>query len=854
MPPVRRAGTGPEAEDPEYAGQYRLEARLGSGGMGVVHLARSASGRRLAVKVVHAEYAEDPEFRARFRQEVAAARQVSGAFTAPVVDADPEGARPWMATLYIPGPTLAEHVKRSGPLAPDEVVGLAAGLAEALRDIHRVGVVHRDLKPSNVLLAADGPKVIDFGISRPADSELRTETGKLIGTPPFMAPEQFQRPRAVGPAADVFALGSVLVHAATGRGPFESESPYLVAYQVVHDEADLAGVPGELLPLVERCLAKNPEDRPTPDALMTVLRAVRGPQPPVSRGPVPLVPQQRTPGPASLPGGRGERDGGATAAQVHAASGPEPRSVGPEAVTGPAADGPAVDGSAVPEMAVHGPAVGGSASVTGASVADAPVADGSVVDGPTADAPTADASAADAPVADGTADDAPVADGSVADGSVADGPTADGSVADGTAAGGAAARRRGIRRPGIRRWALAGLAAVVLLGAGTAVGLRQFDGADASGGRQPEISAATTEAWRPWTAGLKAGRAAGPGARPVFCSYGAGALYCARRGVEAARVDPDDGRVVWSRPTRAGRSGDGEALSAPVFSGGLVQLVSPDGRWLRALDPTTHRVRWSRDVSGYGGRVYSSGDTVLLVAPDGRVTAVNGATNEERWSHPLPGHARPVFVSYGDGRTAYALTTSGDGSHTLVTAVDTVRGTTRWRASLSGNLVPAGRGPGGVLLLTETDAETRTTAVVRYDHERRAARRLALAAPMSTISAATSGNRVYVLGTDGGLVAVDTARQGSARARLWRLETSVANASPLVAADGRLYFSAADGRLLAVDTERGQVIGETRSRGGTADQGFLDVMPAPVVADGKVFATAPDGTLFAVDGRKPAGW
>ncbi|MEU2688122.1 PQQ-binding-like beta-propeller repeat protein [Streptomyces hygroscopicus] len=832
MPPVRRAGTGPEAEDPEYAGQYRLEARLGSGGMGVVHLARSPSGRRLAVKVVHAEYAEEPEFRARFRQEVAAARQVSGAFTAPVVDADPAGARPWMATLYIPGPTLAEHVKRSGPLAPDEVVGLAAGLAEALRDIHRVGVVHRDLKPSNVLLAADGPKVIDFGISRPADSELRTETGKLIGTPPFMAPEQFQRPRAVGPAADVFALGSVLVHAATGRGPFESESPYLVAYQVVHDEADLAGVPGELLPLVERCLAKNPEDRPTPDALMTVLRAVRGPQPPVSRGPVPLVPQQRTPGPASLPGGRGERDGGATDTHVQAASGPEPRSVGPEAVTGPATDGPvadgsAADGSAVPEMAVHGPAVGEPASVTGA------------------------------PVTDGTAADAPVPDGSAADAPVTDGPTADGSVTDaagGTAAGGAAARRRGIRRPGLRRWALAGLAAVVLLGAGTAVGLRQFDGADASGGRQPEISAATTEAWRPWTAGLKAGRAAGPGARPVFCSYGAGALYCARRGVEAARVDPDDGRVVWSRPAGAGRSGDGEALSAPVFSGGLVQLVSPDGRWLRALDPTTHRVRWSRDVSGYGGRVYSSGDTVLLVAPDGRVTAVNGATNEKRWSHPLPGHARPVFVTYGDGRTAYALTTSGDGSHTLVTAVDTVRGTTRWRASLSGNLVPAGRGPGGVLLLTETDAETRTTAVVRYDPEQRAARRLALAAPMSTISAATSGDRVYVLGTDGGLVAVDTARQGSARARLWRLETSVANASPLVAADGRLYFSAADGRLLAVDTERGQVIGETRSRGGTAGQGFLDVMPAPVVADGKVFATAPDGTLFAVDGRKPAGW
>ncbi|MEU7054946.1 serine/threonine-protein kinase [Streptomyces sp. NPDC046197] len=274
MKPQRNTAAGAEAELPEYAGHYRLEERLGSGGMGVVHLARSTSGLKLAVKVVHAAYAVDPEFRGRFRQEVAAARRVSGAFTAPVVDADPEAERPWMATLFIPGPTLSDHVKRNGPMAPARLRRLMAGLAEALRDIHRVGVVHRDLKPSNVLLAEDGPKVIDFGISRPKDSELRTETGKLIGTPPFMAPEQFRRPREVGPAADIFALGSVLVHAATGRGPFDSDSPYVVAYQVVHDEPDLTGVPQDLAPLVLRCLAKEPEDRPTPDELMRELRSV----------------------------------------------------------------------------------------------------------------------------------------------------------------------------------------------------------------------------------------------------------------------------------------------------------------------------------------------------------------------------------------------------------------------------------------------------------------------------------------------------------------------------------------------------------------------------------------------------
>ncbi|MFF4189286.1 PQQ-binding-like beta-propeller repeat protein [Streptomyces sp. NPDC001691] len=274
MASPRSIGFGAEgAEDPESVGAYRLESVLGSGGMGVVHLATSPSGMRLAVKVVHAQHAADPEFRARFRQEVSAARRVSGAFTASVVDADPDADRPWMATVHIPGPTLAERVKRDGPLAAAELHRLGAGLAEALRDIHRAGVVHRDLKPSNVLLAADGPKVIDFGISRPYDSDLRTETGKLIGTPPFMAPEQFQRPREVGPAADVFAMGAVLVHAATGSGPFDSNSPYVVAYQVVHNEPDLTGIPEDLVPVLSRCLAKDPGDRPTPDELMSALRS-----------------------------------------------------------------------------------------------------------------------------------------------------------------------------------------------------------------------------------------------------------------------------------------------------------------------------------------------------------------------------------------------------------------------------------------------------------------------------------------------------------------------------------------------------------------------------------------------------
>jgi outer membrane protein assembly factor BamB len=230
--------------------------------MGVVYLGRSASGRQVAVKVVHAQHAQDEEFRARFRQEIAAVRRVSGAFTAPVVDADADAEVPWMATLYVPGPTLAEVVEKDGPLDGRTLRTLALGLVEALRDIHQAGVVHRDLKPSNVLLAEDGPRVIDFGISRAADNQTLTMTGRLIGTPPFMSPEQFAAPRDVTAASDIFSLGSLLVYAATGNRPFDGASPYLTGYQVMHEQPRLDGVPEPLRGIAARCLAKEARERP----------------------------------------------------------------------------------------------------------------------------------------------------------------------------------------------------------------------------------------------------------------------------------------------------------------------------------------------------------------------------------------------------------------------------------------------------------------------------------------------------------------------------------------------------------------------------------------------------------------
>ncbi|MGW2580328.1 MDR family MFS transporter [Streptomyces virginiae] len=259
------------AEDPSRIGPYRLIARLGAGGMGLVYLGRSEGGRTVAVKVVQAEFAGNPEFRRRFAREVAAARRVGGSWTAAVLDADTEAAVPWVATQYIPGPDLQTVVARQfGPLPEDSVRTLANRLALALRAVHEAGLIHRDLKPSNVLVTVDGPRVIDFGIARAMDSltgdSLHTRTGMLIGSPGFMSPEQV-RGLELSPASDVFCLGAVLVYAATGRMLFGATDTGLNAhlFRIAEEEADLTGVPAPLVELVGACLHKDPARRPTPE-------------------------------------------------------------------------------------------------------------------------------------------------------------------------------------------------------------------------------------------------------------------------------------------------------------------------------------------------------------------------------------------------------------------------------------------------------------------------------------------------------------------------------------------------------------------------------------------------------------
>ncbi|MCX2182173.1 serine/threonine protein kinase [Streptomyces sp. SKN60] len=265
------------AEDPVTIGPFRLLGRLGVGGMGRVYLARSAGGRAVAVKVVHPELAAQDEFRRRFAREVSALERVGGTGTAPVLGSDTGAELPWVAVGYVPGPSLRTVVADEyGPLPPDSVRTLAAGLARALTHIHTAGLVHRDLKPSNVLLTVDGPQIIDFGIARALDTVTDgglTTTGAVVGSPGFMSPEQV-RGEKLSPAADIFCLGSVLAYAATGRSPFggSDSGVHATMFRIAHDEPDLTGLAPELAGLIRACLTKDPAGRPSAAELVDTLR------------------------------------------------------------------------------------------------------------------------------------------------------------------------------------------------------------------------------------------------------------------------------------------------------------------------------------------------------------------------------------------------------------------------------------------------------------------------------------------------------------------------------------------------------------------------------------------------------
>ncbi|MCW2938320.1 MAG: afsK16 [Actinomycetia bacterium] len=270
---VLPAGVGPLwPDDAAQVGGYPLLGRIGAGGMGVVYLGVAANGFYCAIKVIRAEYAADPVFRARFTREIELMSRVRAASVAPVVDADPRDLRPWLVTPYVPGPTLHTYVRDVGPLNAGRLQTIALGVAEALAAIHAVGVVHRDLKPANVILSPDGPRVLDFGIARAADETAITRTGILTGSPGWISPEQY-RGEEPGPAADVFALGALIAYAASGRPPFGTGSTEVVAFRVLQHDPDIRGVPEALRTLTLQALAKSPAERPSATAMISQLVA-----------------------------------------------------------------------------------------------------------------------------------------------------------------------------------------------------------------------------------------------------------------------------------------------------------------------------------------------------------------------------------------------------------------------------------------------------------------------------------------------------------------------------------------------------------------------------------------------------
>ncbi|WP_314172120.1 serine/threonine-protein kinase [Streptomyces winkii] len=360
------------AGDPRTVGPYRLTSRLGSGGMGRVFLGESPAGRRVAVKLIREDLASSPGFRERFRREAKLAMRAGGFWAAQVVDADPDAAVPWIASQYVDGPSLAERVTRRGPLDEREVRRLGSGLAEALASFHKAGLVHRDLKPSNILLLDDGPRVIDFGVSKAlepleisGEADL-TRTGTILGTPGFMAPEQALG-RSAGPPADVFSLGSLLVYAATGAGPFGDGPSHALLFRIVYEAPDFGGLPYGLRELATDCLRKTPEERPAAEALVTRF-ANRRPAPvpdprvaltdagaeaqtdaqtgaetgPTTRGPGPHPDGEATTGPDQ---GTSEADGGAAETTRPRA----PRRLWKRRAVEPAAEAPGRDGFAVEE-------------------------------------------------------------------------------------------------------------------------------------------------------------------------------------------------------------------------------------------------------------------------------------------------------------------------------------------------------------------------------------------------------------------------------------------------------------------------------------------------------------------------
>jgi serine/threonine protein kinase/outer membrane protein assembly factor BamB len=632
-----------EADDPRVIGDFRLQARLGAGGMGRVYLAFSPAGRAVAVKVIHPHLARDPAFAARFRREVAAAQAVNAIYAAPVVAAGPDDDPPWLATAFVPAPSLQDLVMAAGPLPEDAVWKLAAGLAEGLRAVHASGLVHRDLKPSNVLMATDGPRVIDFGIARVLDGTRLTSTDDVLGTPTYMSPEQ-ARGGSVDPPSDIFSLGGVVYFAATGQAPFGGGITAAMLYRIVFDEPNLDALPPQLRSLVGACLDKNPATRPTPAQLATAL------MPAMPAGSLPTASRLAF-WPEPVAGFIRDYQARLDAESAQAPPLPDAAQASPAPQGSPVPQGPA---------AWPGPVTPPSASTPQSGVPGGQVAAG------TWPAPASGVASGWQPVGEPTVRPAreptvrpvgeptvePVGEPTVRP------PGARGRHAQRTGPGPGMGRRRALA-------ALAGAAAAGLGIAGWEVSQHVATGSGAKTltARQPGLKPVPpgTMAWR-FNVGRTGASVAAAG--PV--------VYAVTNGNTVFALDAATGKQIWRRATTSDENIYLATTGSSLIIGG------ENGPFALAAD--NGRQLWNVPSQGAsplleaGGVVYAG--FAVRVNTTGGVTALNPATGTVAWTFQFPGAVdTTAALAVADG-VVYATTSNGE-----IFALSAADGTRRQRVS-----------------------------------------------------------------------------------------------------------------------------------------------------------------------------
>ncbi|KPI24130.1 serine/threonine protein kinase [Actinobacteria bacterium OV320] len=783
--------------DPRRIGPFEVLGRLGAGGMGLVYLARSASGRRVAIKTVRTELAEDQLFRVRFTREVEAARAVSGFYTAAVVDADPRAAVPWLATAYVPAPSLEEIVNDCGPMPAQAVRWLAAGVAEALQSIHGAGLVHRDLKPSNVLVVEDGPRVIDFGIASGVSNTRLTMTNVAVGTPAYMSPEQAKDSRSVTGASDVFSLGSMLVFAATGHPPFHGANPVETVFMLLREGPDLEGLPDELRPLIESCMQMEATARPNPADLQAQL--------------------------APHLFGSGSDDSGTASAWLpeKAVTLIETRRGGRQAK--PAPPSPRSGG-------------GGGGGGGGMARPAAPA-----VPPPPSHAPVVLSRPAPAPVAVGAPDIGPVR---LAGAAVPIGPGP--RVADVRAT---AAVKAPVAEPGlVANWSRPRPG---VNGADTTVPAPQSAPSETPAGWRPWRFRMSNDVW---------GTPSVAGDLVYVTSFEVHALDVAtgrRRfktrdvawsmAVADGRVHASDGPTLFALDAREG--GDLWRLSTDAWVYSLkadrgTVVTGTRGGGVQAWEASAGQKLW--EITGCqtdfespeAGPVLHEG--TVYVWQDARLRALDARTGEERWSYPIGDTAScggvPVRVTPAPDGYVYVC------AGTRVLAVDVASGMVRWHFEAPAvflsppTFVPGPAVTGGGVYL----ADYLGTVYAIDATDGRDRWRIATEARASVDPVLVAAGHVHV-GSGKGLYTLD-AVTGTPK---WRFQAGGDIVGAPAVAEGRIHFGSTDHLLYTLKADDGRLRWKLATGG--------EITGSPVVRDGVVYASSKDRCVYALDAEKGTG-